>query len=136
MTTESNIEKFDVSLPNKSDSGKLAFILLNVFTSEECSEWIKLTEQRGYVPALVNVGTGEVLMSDFRNNDRCIIDDIPMANLLFERIKSYLPEIWKGYKIVGLNERLRFLRYDPGQKFEPHMGKKKIFFFSFNFLFL
>jgi len=136
MATKVNIEKLDVSLPNKGDSGKLAFILLNVFTEEECSKWIKLTEERGYSPALVNVGTHEVLMTDFRNNDRCIIDDIDMANILFERIKSYLPEKWENYKLVGLNERLRFLRYDPGQKFKTHMGKKEFFFFRIFFLFL
>jgi hypothetical protein len=123
MTTGLNIEKYDVSLPNFEDSGKLAFILLNVFTPEECSEWIKLSEERGYIPALVNVGTKEVLMTDMRNNHRCIIDDVPMANKLFERIESYLPKTWKNYELVGLNERLRFLRYDPGQKFEKHMGK-------------
>jgi hypothetical protein len=135
MTTGLNIEKIDVSLPNKEDSGKLASILLNVFTEEECSKWIKLTEERGYSPALVNVGTHEIVMTDFRNNDRCIIDDIHMANILFERIKSYLPEKWENYKLVGLNERLRFLRYDPGQKFEKHMGKNNLFFF-FQFLFI
>jgi len=136
MTTGLNIEKVDVSLPNKEDSGKLAFILLNVFTEEECSKWIKLTEERGYSPALVNVGTHEIVMTDFRNNDRCIIDDIHMANTLFERIKSYLPEKWENYKLVGLNERLRFLRYDPGQKFEQHMGKNNFFFFQFLFIFI
>ncbi len=137
MTTRVPIEKFDVPLPNTKDAGKLAFILLNVFTPEECSEWIKLTEERGYSPALVNIGSREVLMNDFRNNDRCIIDDVHMANILFERIKSYLPNIWEGYKIVGLNERLRFLRYDPGQKFEQHMGKKNYYFVFFcQFLFM
>ncbi len=136
MTTGLNIEKVDVSLPNKEDSGKLAFILLNVFTEEECSKWIKLTEERGYSPALVNVGTHEIVMTDFRNNDRCIIDDIHMANTLFERIKSYLPEKWENHKLVGLNERLRFLRYDPGQKFEKHMGENNFFFFQFLFIFI
>jgi hypothetical protein len=67
-------------------------------------------------------------MTDFRNNDRCIIDDVDMATMLFERIRSYLPETWEKHQIVGLNERLRFLRYDPGQKFEKHMGKNKILF--------
>jgi hypothetical protein len=128
MATNSKITKLDVSLPNSRDSGKLAFILLNVFTKEECLEWIQLTEKRGYVPALVNVGLSEVLMTDFRNNDRCIIDDVDMATMLFERIRSYLPETWEKHQIVGLNERLRFLRYDPGQKFEKHMGKNKILF--------
>ncbi|CAF0891598.1 unnamed protein product [Adineta ricciae] len=116
-----SMEKRDISLPNPRDSGKLAFVLLNVFTPDECAEWIKLTETRGYSPALVNIGTGEVLMTDFRNNDRCIIDDENMAKILFERIQCFLPETWKEYKLVGLNERLRFLRYDPGQKFEAHM---------------
>lgn len=128
MTTGLNIEKIDVPLPNKRDSGKLAFILLNVFTEEECSKWIQLSEERGYKQALVNVGTHEVVMTDFRNSDRCIIDDVDMANILFERIKSYLPEKWENCTLVGLNERLRFLRYDPGQKFESHMGKKKTLF--------
>ncbi|CAF1012035.1 unnamed protein product [Rotaria sordida] len=121
MGTRINIEKVDVPLPNEEDSGKLAFILLNVLTQEECSDWIKLTEERGYIPALVNIGVREVLMTDVRNHDRCIIDDVDMANILFERIKSYLPEIFKNYKLVGLNERLRFLRYDPGQQFKGHM---------------
>ena len=122
MTTESKIEKLDVTLPNQEDSGKLAFILLNVFTEVECLEWIELTEKRGYSPALVNVGTHEILMTDVRNNDRCIIDDVDLAKKLFDRLRAHLPEIWKEHQIVGLNERLRFLRYDPGQKFERHMG--------------
>ena len=128
MATTTNIEKIDVELPNSKDSGKLAFILLNVFTPEECLEWIELTEKRGYSPALVNVGTHEVSMTDFRNSDRCIIDDVEMAKKLFERIRSYLPEKLDNYEIVGLNERLRFLRYDPGQKFEAHKGKNTMSF--------
>lgn len=137
MTT---IEKVDVTLPNAEDAGKLAFILLNVFTPEECEEWIKLTEERGYGPALVNIGFNqEVAMPDFRNSDRCIIDDTDMADKLFQRIKSYLPQTWKNHDILELNERLRFLRYDPGQKFGHHMGKNLhiyiyIFFFKSNSL--
>jgi hypothetical protein len=123
MATETKIEKIDVKLPNEKDSGKLAFILLNVFTKEECLEWIELTEKRGYGEALVNVGLCEVSMPDFRNNERCIIDDFAMAKMLFERIRSYLPKTWENHEIVGLNERLRFLRYDPGQRFKAHLGK-------------
>jgi hypothetical protein len=133
MTT-STIEKHDIPLPNKEDNGKLAFILLNVFTSEECQRWIDMTEERGYAPALVNTGMGQVLMTDYRNSDRCMIDDADMAQIIFERIKAYLPNVWKSCKLVGLNERLRFLRYGPGQKFEAHMGKTKLsFFFLFEF---
>ena len=125
MTAQPVLVKFPVTLPNAEDAGKLAFILANVFTKEECQEWIDLTEQRGYEQALLNTGYGQVLMTDVRNNDRCIIDDVGMAEKLFKRIKPYLPEVWEGYQLVGLNERLRFLRYDPGHQFKSHMGKLK-----------
>jgi hypothetical protein len=125
MATALNIEKHNVQLPNKADRGKLAFILYNVFTPEECQEWIDLTEKRGYSPALLNYGRLQVLVADVRNNDRCMIDDVDMAQKLFERIKSYIPKEWKTHQVVGLNERLRFLRYDPGQKFDSHYGKSK-----------
>ncbi|CAF0866067.1 unnamed protein product [Rotaria sordida] len=121
MTTTLNIEKHDVLLPNREDDGKLAFILLNVFTPEECQQWIKMTEERGYSPALINLGEQQVLMTDIRNNDRCMIDDVAMAQMIFERIKLYLPNVFEDHQLVGLNERLRFLRYDPGQKFEKHL---------------
>ncbi|CAF3941245.1 unnamed protein product [Rotaria sp. Silwood1] len=124
MSTEDrHIVKTDVLLPNAEDRDKLAFILLNVFTPKECQDWIELTEQHGYSPAKVNIGGGrEKLITDFRDSSRCIIDDVNMANVLFQRIESFLPKVYNGYHLVGLNERLRFLRYDPGQKFEPHMG--------------
>ena len=128
MTTTLSIEKHDISLPNQEDAGKLAFILLNVFTPEECQQWIEMTEERGYSPALINLGARQALMTDLRNNDRCMIDDVDMAKKIFERIKEYLPKTWKSHTLVGLNERLRFLRYDPGQKFESHMGKKRTLF--------
>jgi hypothetical protein len=122
MTTMNPIVQETISLPIPSDKNKLAFILLNVFTPEECQQWIDLTEKQGYTPALVNVGTHCVLNTDFRNSDRCMIDDAVMAEKVFERIKSYLPSEWKKHYLVGLNERLRFLRYDPGQLFKAHYG--------------
>ena|SRR3990167_5196790 len=85
------ISKQDLKPPR--DEHKLAFVLYNIFSKEECDEWIRLTEEKGYEPALVNVGGGQQrLMTDVRNNMRCIIDDEVMANKLFERIREYLPE--------------------------------------------
>ncbi|CAF1672529.1 unnamed protein product [Adineta ricciae] len=123
MTTfGGKVTKRDVYLPNSEDEGKLAFIIFNVFTPDECQQWIELSEQRGYSPATVNVGAAElVLMTDFRNSGRCIIDDASMANTLFQRLEQFLPKTWKNFELVGLNERLRFLRYEPGQFFEAHM---------------
>jgi len=122
MTSKPLPQPHFIKLPEPSDAGKIAFTLENVFSKKECEGLIALTEERGYLPALINIGGGrEQLMQDIRNNDRCIVDDVALAAAIFERVKHTIPEVFRGRKVVSLNERLRFLRYHPGQKFEPHM---------------
>ncbi|RUS19261.1 hypothetical protein BC937DRAFT_87760 [Endogone sp. FLAS-F59071] len=99
-------------------------ILENVCTPEECQRLIDLSEAQNYTPALLNIGGGrETLATDVRNNDRYIRDDPELAELLWRRLKYFIPATFANdsMDVVGLNERLRFLRYDPGQKFEAHM---------------
>lgn len=115
------ITREDLVLP-KCFQGKLAFILRNVFSKAECEEYIKKTEQMGYEDALVNIGGGRQLaMKDVRNNTRCIWDSFEEADRIWQRIRQHIPETWAKKKVMGLNERLRFLRYDPGEYFAPHM---------------
>ena len=38
-----------------------------------------------------------------------------------KRIKQFLPELWKGYAVVGLRERLSISKYHKGDFFKPHM---------------
>ncbi|KAK7098930.1 uncharacterized protein [Littorina saxatilis] len=114
------IEREDVKLP-QDQAKRLAFVLYNVLTPEECQKYIKDTEKKGYEKALVNTGFGrQQLMTDVRNSDRCIIDSIEEADKLWQRVKPFVPAEWNGHQVVGLNERLRFLRYDSGQYFKPH----------------
>ena len=73
------------------------------------------TERSGYEDALINVGFGEQrLMTDYRRSKRCILDDKEKAAWLWQRIKEFIPATWRSYPVVGLNERLRFLKYNPG----------------------
>jgi len=102
--------------PYKPDA--FAVILDNVFTKEECDKLIELTEQVSYQEALV--GYGQVRVSQTRNNWRCIIDDPIVSNIIFSRIKDYIPTKWLGKHVSNLNERLRFLKYNPGEYFKPH----------------
>eukprot|EP01137_Pigoraptor_chileana_P010420 Opistho-2@60034 len=75
----------------------------------------------GYAPALLNVGGGyEIRASDVRNNTRVLLDDVSLADKIWQRMKHEIPPTWEEHDVKGLNERLRFLRYDPGEKFEPH----------------
>ncbi|KAH3838628.1 uncharacterized protein LOC127880202 [Dreissena polymorpha] len=118
---DGKITREDIELP-QDFKGKLAFVLYNVFTTKECEEYIAQTEVMGYEEALVNVGGGrQVKMTDVRKSSRCIWDTVEEADRIWERIKSHVPEMWRDRKVLELNERLRFLRYDPGDYFQPHL---------------
>lgn len=101
----------------------LAVVIHNVLSAEECAEWIQHTEDTGYEVALVNIGGGrQVKMLDTRNSSRCIIDDVVRSQELWERIKHFVPnEALQNMLPYELNERLRFLRYDVGEYFAPHL---------------
>ena len=83
--------------------------------------FIKAAEARGFEQALVNVGGGnQTLMSDYRRSQRVMTDDPEVSNIIFNRIKHILPKVFKGCNLVGLNERLRILKYLPGDFFRNH----------------
>lgn len=74
----------------------------------------------GFEPALINTNSGQQRYADVRNNDRAFLDDAARASELWQRIANDVPPIVEGWKAVGLNERMRFYRYDPGQRFKWH----------------
>ena len=125
-----NIVRTEVSLPllGAEKDERLAFVLDNVLTEAECSDLIKVTEEQGYEPALLNVGFGEQqLRTDMRKSERVLIFSVEKANMIWERIKVYIPEVWKDkYEVVGLNERLSCLKYGPGDYFAPHQDGKYV----------
>jgi len=97
------------------------FTVSNVLSAEECAEYIALTENIGYTPAGLTVGQDEYMMApEVRNNDRVILDDRVRAADLWRRIADYVPATIDNWTARELNERLRFYRYDPGQRFAPH----------------
>merc|ERR1712183_1051020 len=109
-----DIVRKDVSLSEiyGENHNLLAFTLDNVLSAAECEDLLKKTVFRGRFR-----GGGR---NFDRNNQRCIIDSQEYADLIWERIKSHLPQTWNSHPVVGLNERLRFLKYSPGEYFKPH----------------
>ena len=93
---------------------RLAIVIDNVLSPEECAQWIKDTESFGYEEALVNIGGGrQQKMTDVRNSSRCMVDDTAAAAQIWNRVKSFIPEDYSvTHKPIEVNERLRFLRYD------------------------
>ena len=113
------------TLATRQERAPYALTIECALSEAECAELIEATEAIGYGEALVNVGGGRQLrMSDVRNSDRCIVDDAAAAEMIWERIKRFVPqEFGEGRRrgrALGLNERLRFLKYGDGQFFAPH----------------
>lgn len=122
----------EVNVSGWAGAGRYAVMLHGVFSASECDELIERAERRGFEPALVNVGGGnEIKNTEFRNSDRCIIDDHDLSRKI--RVAAVVhndPRLLKAsfrrvqdcadVSAVGLNERLRFLRYDEGNFFRPH----------------
>jgi hypothetical protein len=107
--------------PPKRKSTQFAFTLENVLTAEECKKLIEGSEQSGYTTALINIGPNEaILVPNFRKGLRFMIDDKQLVSKLWSRICDQIPNTFKSHKVCGLNERLRFLRYDSGDFFKPH----------------
>jgi hypothetical protein len=142
------VEDISEELVPITGSRKLAVVLHNVLTPEECENLIRRATKAGFDDALVQDTNGkEVLRRDIRRCGRCIIDDRSLADDVYERITravSDLPELERKIArapriaplpmspssddtnvvvvatAVGLNERMRFLRYMPGHFFAPH----------------
>ncbi len=96
------------------------FTLDNILLPQECTEYINLTESIGYTDAPISTIRGFQMRLDIRNNQRVIIDDRQRAFDLWQRVSDYIPKTIGRWQAVGLNERFRFYRYDPGQRFAIH----------------
>lgn len=96
------------------------FTIPGFLTPEECREYVELTEAQGYEAAPITTAQGFEMRPDIRNNTRVIIDDLERAQALWERVRDEVPVFVEGRQAIGLNERFRFYRYDPGERFAPH----------------
>lgn len=116
-------------------------VLDNFFTSEECAALIALAESdQEWKQAAVHYGLAahqNFINTDYRNSERILRFDHEAAERIYQRLLPYVQELveikagdkWEGiigrtvsgtWKLVGLNERLSFLRYGPGHYFRGH----------------
>jgi predicted 2-oxoglutarate/Fe(II)-dependent dioxygenase YbiX len=103
-----------------ADDGDV-FVVHDFLTPDECWHFVARSEAAGYGDAPINAGLAQqVVRKDVRNNDRVMIDDSDLARTLWERARPVVPDRLGRWAAVGLNERLRFYRYDPGQRFVWH----------------
>lgn len=102
-----------VELPMRFESERLLWTVEGVYSPAECREFVGRIE--GWSPTIATNNPS------YRDQDRVIRDDPDVAADLFRRLRPHLPATMGPLRLVGLNERLRFYRYSPGQQFAPHM---------------
>jgi prolyl 4-hydroxylase len=94
------------------------FLLPDFLTPDECAAHVARAEALGFEQASLG-GSGEVY-KQVRDNDRVILDDAELARSLYERAKPSLVAEWMYRRVTGFNERWRYYRYAPGQRFKLH----------------
>ena len=101
--------------------GDEIFVIHDLLSPEECEQQVHRCESAGFEDAPVTTDKGALLLKDIRNNSRSMFDDASVTAELFIRSRPFLPErLHAFWDVAGLNERLRYYRYDPGEKFSPH----------------
>lgn len=96
------------------------YVVHDFLTPAECARYIEMAEGIGFAEAPISTSEGAVMRKDVRNNLRLLTDDPETAEMLWQRIKPWAIDPWRHRQAVGLNERLRFYKYERGQAFAPH----------------
>ncbi len=96
------------------------FVVRGFLSPAECERHIARAEAAGFGDAPINTFAGPQVNKQMRNNDRVMLDDPALAAGLWDRLRPFVPERRGSWVACGLNERLRFYRYDPGQRFDWH----------------
>ncbi|HEX8913839.1 MAG TPA: 2OG-Fe(II) oxygenase [Humisphaera sp.] len=104
----------------RTDLAEHLFTIADLLTPDECRQLIARGEGLGFEAASVATAGGPQMLPSVRNNDRATFDDPGLAEWLWERAKPHVPPELGGATAVGLNERLKFYRYDPSQRFNAH----------------
>jgi hypothetical protein len=100
-------------VPMRFPDTPLLWTVDDVYGPEECAAFRARIEA-----AEPSLATNNPL---YRDQDRVIFDDPEVAADLFARLRAHLPARIGDLELDGLNERLRCYRYQPGQRFDPHM---------------
>lgn len=112
----------ELAVRNAKAGSCFAKVVRSVLSEENCAALLSKVNAKGFTPALLNVGMGQQqLRPEVRDGHRVIVDSPCFASWLLEVLRPHLPEqLPDGSRLEGLNERLRFLCYTPGQSFDEH----------------
>ncbi len=96
------------------------FTVDDFWDRKQCEKFIGISEDIGYEEALVSTPSGGMRLKEFRDNQRVMFRNDEIARSLWEEAESWIPNEIEGRRGVGVNELLRFYRYESGQQFNWH----------------
>jgi predicted 2-oxoglutarate/Fe(II)-dependent dioxygenase YbiX len=96
-------------------------ILPDRFRADECAAWIASAAAEGFEEATVSTRKGALRDESVRNNSRVVRDDVALAAMVWRRLRDHVPAFLDGRQATGINERFRFYRYAPGERFAGHV---------------
>lgn len=96
------------------------FVIHDFLSPDECAAFVARTEAAGYGDAPISTADGPIIIKEVRNNERVMLDDVPLAAELYARARPFLPDVFRECVPCGFNERFRFYRYTAGQMFNWH----------------
>ncbi|KAJ7633283.1 hypothetical protein FB45DRAFT_524452 [Roridomyces roridus] len=118
-------------------NGCYAVVLDDLFTQEELTAILGAAESFSpWEVAQVNAGAHAYTDTAYRNGERILYDSFELSERIFSKIRphlkdieeieqtTYLPGMTKAvqkWRMVRMNERLRFLRYPLGGFFREHV---------------
>lgn len=129
MAEDDGEEVFDDGMPRKLQISHLSLLahpvfisaLENFFEEDECRAWIEWGEKHGF-EEFYQRQTPEMA---FRDNGRIEFNDPDVANLLFIRLRPFLPDVLgsgsSARRLAGCSPRVRVYRYRRGQRFGQHV---------------
>ena len=114
------------------DGLRPAIMIKDFLTHSECERLIGCSMCHGYTPATVGQSDGsQQIQRERRRTSRWMCDSPHASQVLYERLKPVLQHQdlengprggWR--RSCGLNARLRFLKYAPGDYFRQHQDER------------
>lgn len=120
---EDLLEKDNLALQTKRHSnidlgGKLAFVIDDVLSKQECEKLIQVTEKMGFRPEAPGIQTAPGMRINQTVHWLC---EVELLNTIFKRIKPLLPQELDSRPLYDrLSQRINFYRYQHNNVFNPH----------------
>ena len=110
---------------NQTLSPDAVWTIFPAFSVTECRDWIAQAEKAGFEQAGIEGPGGHRLRTEVRNNARLEIESPEWLAVLWGRIGKLVPEV-DECQPLGAYRKLRFYRYQPGERFNLHTDGFKL----------